>query len=331
MEKTIEFTIPGIKEKMTGVYDGRSNNAVIVGVDTAIGLALANSMDKAGFRIIGIGEMDASPCANLLEYRHTDYASFGAFPDDCNLLLFCHDAATHLKRHAPAMETLCQELAATIPSKKQMTVCVFTPANACECIKKRITEDATLNPHSLRDLAYAQAEMILHAWCAISKGAIQPRVFRYGELYADMPAELPLAGHVNVCLKKVRQKERLVSPGLGNQKRTLTHLNDFAALVTMAVKQDFIPTVTNIPGEVMDIISYMFPLENSPDKEMLMDAAHYDDDLPMGIGDRVLYCPQFLAGKNNSFKYQLTHKFQDWATSRPASTPRLTGFDVTCA
>ena len=55
MEKTIEFTIPGIKGKMTGVYDGRSDSVVIVGVDTAVGFALANSMKKAGFGAFAFG------------------------------------------------------------------------------------------------------------------------------------------------------------------------------------------------------------------------------------------------------------------------------------
>jgi len=324
----MEFTMPGIQGKMTGEYDGRSDSAVVVGVDTAIGFALASSLQKAGFQVIGLGEMEQSPLAGLLEYRRTDYTAYGTFPKECNLLLFCHDAALHRQRHAVAMEALCQELAASLPPCKQMTVCAFTPANACACSQKRVTEDTALRPQSLRDLAYAQAEMTLHAWCAMSKGAIQPAIFRYGELYADMPKELPLAGHVNTCLKKVRQQERLISPGLGNQKRTLTHLDDFASMVTLAVKQDFIPAVTNIPGETIDIIEYMMPLENSPDQEIYMDTPNHDDDLPWGIGDRALYCPQFLSGKKYSFKYQFKHKFQDWAASRQDNAPSFHGFDM---
>ena len=323
--------MPGIKGRMTGEYDARSESAVIVGVDTAIGFALAHSLRKAGFGVIGFGEAEKEPCNGLLGYCRTDYSSYGDIPEECNLLLFCHDAAFRPDRHAAAMEALCRKISEKRPSDKPIAVCVFTPANACDCTGKTITEDAALMPRSLRNLAHVQAEMMLHAWHAVSKRVILPRSFRYGELYADMPNEIPLAGHVNACLRKVRRHERLVSPGLGNQRRTLTHLEDFANMVALVVSQDFIPSVTNIPGETMEIIEYMMPLEKNPEMEMFMDIGHYDDDLPYGVGDRVLYCPQFMAGKKNSFKYSLRHKFRDWAAALPENAPGLESFDITKA
>ena len=329
MEKAMEFTMPGIKGRMTGVYEGRSSQgAVIVGVDTAIGFALARSMRRAGFGVIGYGELEEAPCDGLLDYRRTDYMSYGGLPDDCNLLLFCHDAALHAERHAPALEALCRTLTEERPAKKRIDVCLFTPANACACVRKHITEDAALLPRSMRDLAYAHAELTLHAWHVLSDMKIVPKFFRHGELYADMPDELPLAGHVSACLRKVRRHERLVSPGLGNLKRTLTHLEDFANMVAVAVKQDIMPSVTNIAGEVMDIIEYMVPLENAPDREMPMDIGHYDDDYPHGVGDRVLYCPQFMAGRKYALGYKLRHKFREWAAGLPATAPQLKGFDL---
>ena len=267
----------------------------------------------------------------MKEYHRTDYTSYGDFPEECNRLLFCHDAALHTERHAIALEALCRELAEKRSGKKQIAVCVFTPANACECDRKLVTEDAALCPRSHRDLAYAHAELIMHAWYTLSHTNILPKFFRHGELYADMPDELPLAGHVNACLRKVRRNERLVSPGLGNQKRTLTHLDDFANMVAVAVKQDFMPSVTNIAGESMEIIDYMIPLEDNPDKEMLMEIGHYDDDIPYGVGDRILYCPQFMAGRKNFLNYKLTHHFHDWAAGLPPKAPKLKGFDITKA
>ena len=111
MQKTLEFTMPGIKGKMTGVYEGRSKKAVIIGVDTAIGFAMAHSMRRAGFDVIGFGEMTKAPCDGLLEYHRTDYTSYDDIPDECNRLLFCHDAALHTERHAPALDALCKKLA----------------------------------------------------------------------------------------------------------------------------------------------------------------------------------------------------------------------------
>ena len=321
----------GVEGTLTGVYEGRSKRAVVVGVDTAIGFALAHSMCEAGFDIIGIGEAKQAPCGGLQEYRQTDYTSYGDIPDDCNLLLFCHDAALHTERHAPALEALCHELAEKRHSRKQVTLCVFTPANACACTRKYVTEDDALLPRSLRDLAYAHAELMLHTWHSLADTNILPMFFRHGELYADMPDELPLAGHVNACLRKVRRHERLVSPGLGNLKRTLTHLEDFANMVAVAVKQDFMPSVTNIAGETMSVLEYMIPLEGSPDKEILMDIGHYDDDYPHGVGDRVLFSPQFQPGRKYSLGYRLSHKYRNWAAALPEKAPNLKGFDITKA
>lgn len=329
MKKTMEFTMPGIKGKMTGVYEGRSQNAVIIGVDTAIGFALVHAMRRAGFSVIGYGEMRNAPCEGLLEYHQTDYASYEKLPDDCNRLLFCHDAALCTSRHASALDALCRFLTTQLTSVQQIDFCVFTPANACKCTRRYVTEDATLLPRSRRDLAHAHAELMVQTWCTLSKRRLMPKVFRYGELYADLPDELPLAGHVMACLRKVRRGERLVTPGLGNRRRTLTHLEDFANMVAVAVKQDFIPAVTNIAGETMSVIDYMIPLEDREDKEMLMDIGHYDDDYPDGIGDCVLYSPQFQPGRRCFLGYRPCHKYQDWAASLAAKPPKLKDFDLT--
>ncbi len=327
-KKTLSFTFPASQEKMTAEYDGRSARAVVIGVDTAIGFALAHSLKAAGFAVIGFGDASSAPCGGLLEYRKTDYMSYGTLPEDCNLLLFCHDAAVHPECHVAAMDALCRHLAANLHHDNQMAVCVFTPANACECTKQLVTEDAALDPHSLRDLAYAQAEMTLRAWSAVTQSAILPKSFRYGELYADMPDALPLAGHVNACLKKARLYEPIVLPGLGSQKRTLTHLHDFAEMVALAVKQDFIPAVTNIPGEVSTIIQYVIAMMTFLNAEVSKDVQHYDDDLPWGVGNRALFAPQFLSGKKRALRYQLKHSFRDWILERPACAPALAQFDI---
>ncbi len=316
MKKTLLVKLPG-HEEFSVSYNGRSRSAVIVGIDTAMGCALARSLSAVGFDVIGLGETENAPCDRLAEYRRTDYASYG-IPLDCNLVLFCHDAALRADRHVDALNSLCRELSVQRTSANQIHVCLFTPANACESGKGRIRENSPLCPHSLRELAHVQAEMTLHAWCFVSRTAILPNVFRHGELYADMPAELPLAGHVNACLRKRRTHERLESPGLGTQKRTLTHLDDFSDAVAALLRRDFIPSVINIPGETMAIIDYMILLDDSPDGGMAMGTSH-DDDLPWGIGDRVLSPAEFKAELPD---FKPKYRFKEWLVGRDGSSFR---------
>ena len=42
MKKDLEFNMRGVRGTMTGRYNGRSENAVVVGVDTAIGVGPAS-------------------------------------------------------------------------------------------------------------------------------------------------------------------------------------------------------------------------------------------------------------------------------------------------
>ena len=307
---------------MTGCYEERSESAVVVGVDTAMGFALAHALHGVGFGVVGLGEAAESPCPALLEYRRTDYAAYG-IPDDCNLVLFCHDAASHVGRHAAALEALCRELASRRSFDNQVHVCVFTPVNACGAEKSRVHESDALRPHTLRELAFAQAEMTLHAWCSLTRMAILPNVIRHGELYADMPDELPLAGHVNACLRKVRRNEPLEAPGLGMQRRTLTHLDDFSAMVAILLRQDFVASPVNIPGETFSILEYMISLDRHSSGEMAMGTQH-DEDLPWGLGDRVVSAALFRSER----KYAPRHRFRKWAASLPDKAPELKGFDL---
>ena len=317
MKKDLEFNMRGVRGTMTGRYNGRSENAVVVGVDTAIGLAMAHALHEGGFGVIGFGETETAPCGGLVDYRTTDYTAYG-IPDDCNLVLFCHDAASHLDRHAVALDALCRELAARRRDDNQVHVCCFTPANACAADKGRVKETSPLCPHTRRELAYVRAEMTLHAWCFASRMAILPNIFRHGELYADLPAGLPLAGHVNACLRKRRRHEPLVAPGLGMQRRTLTHLDDFAAMVAALLKRDLIPSVVNIPGETFSVIDYMIPLDDSPAMEMPMAADGHDDDLPWGVSDCVLSTALF----KSEVAYRLRHRFREWAAALSDKAPR---------
>ena len=240
----------------------------IVGTDTAIGAALARSMADAGF----------------------DIAESAA---DSRLVLYCHDAALDAEGHVSALDALCRSLAATHTSNRQVRVCVFTPANACGESPRVIRETTPLLPRCRRDFAYAQAEMLLHAWYGMSHTAILPTVFRHGELYCAPDAKIPLAGHVNACIRKAQSGQPLTMPGLGIQKRTLTHLDDFADAVASILSNDFPPSIVNIPGETMAIADYTNDICDRYGVEPVLGKYPFDDDLPWGIGDRVLSAALF--------------------------------------
>ena len=86
-----------------------------------------------------------------------------------------------------------------------------------------------------------------------------------------------------------------------------------------------------VQSEQMSVLDYMIPLEKNQDQEMLMDIGHYDDDYPQGVGDRILYSPQFQPGRKFYLGYKPCHKYDEWAASLPEKTPKLKGFDITKA
>ncbi len=256
----------------------------IVGADTAVGAVLARGLADAGFDVV---ESAA----------------------DCRLVLYCHDAAQDTAGHVSALDALCCELSETHTSNRQVRVCVFTPANACGESPRGIRETTPLLPRCRRDFAYAQAEFLLHAWYGMSRTAILPTVFRHGELYCAPNPTRPLAGHVNACLRKARKHDSMVFPGLAIQKRTLTHLDDFADAVATILSNDFPPSVINIPGETMTIAEYMCDICNHYGLKDTLDKYPFDDDLPWGLGDRVLSSAEF---RSECPSFRLRHKFKNW-------------------
>ncbi len=262
---------------------------MIIGADTALGAAMATALSAAGFQVLD----DAAE----------------RVPIDCNRVLYCHDAARDPEGHVAALDALCRSLAATRTMDCQVHFGVFTPANACAKAGRAIRETAMLKPLCQRDLAHAQAELLLHSWFGRSRTAILPIVFRHGELYAAPDDRRPLAGHVNACLRRAKSLQPMRFPGLGLQKRTLTHLDDFASAVAAVLKGDFLPDVINVPGETMAIADYMNDICSHYGLEASLASDPFDDDLPWGLGDRVLSAAEF---RSELPDFRLRHRFRSW-------------------
>ncbi len=291
---------------------GRSRLAVVVGAETEMGRALSRSLSNTGFQVIGLGEAHlscgprfsaAKSSAEQMEYRQTDYSSFGV-PDECNLVLYCHDAAGDTARHAAFLEKLCAELAETRTDANQVSVCVFTPSSACEAKRGAVREDARLHPHSLRELACVQAEMALHAWYCKSHTAILPVVFRHGELYGVE------CGHIAFCMRQAQARPQcLPLPGFGNQRRTLTHIDDFADAVASLLKNNLTPSPINIPGENLNVIEYMGAIADRFGLELGMSRNCFSEELPWGVGDCALSSSLF---KSELPAFRPKHRFKTW-------------------
>ena len=286
----------------------------IVGADTALGRSLARTLAGQGCQVVGLGEMSLVPDCEMA-YRQTDYASFD-LPVDCGIVLYCHDAAQSPARHAVLLDNLCRELSASRTPANQVRLGCFTPANACESKARSITESAHLHPHGLRELSYAQVELLLHAWCNLSRTAILPMIFRHGELYGT-PSGLQLPGHVAQCLRIAQARQTLRLPGLGIQKRSLTHLDDLAAAVGAFLSSDCPQNIINLPGERQSIIDYMGPIADHYQTDLVMSSDCYDDDLPWGLGDRVLSTAQFRTVLPD---FRLEHRFRPWLLAGTEST-----------
>ena len=62
----------------------------------------------------------------------------------------------------------------------------------------------------------------------------------------------------------------LTLPGLGSQKRTLTHVEDLADAAAALFKSDFAPSPVNLPGETHAVIDYLSPIADRFGVELAM-------------------------------------------------------------
>ena len=261
--------------------------ALLVDGKTGLGRALSRALSAAGF---AVAECDAERAA---------------VPAECSQVLYCHDAAAEPDRHLAGLDALCGALAATrtADAPSQVHVCLFTPASAFAGGAPRVREEAAPRPHSLRELVCAQAELALQTWCFRTRTAILPQLFRHGELYGVS------AGHVAECLRLAQARQPLTLPGLGAQKRTLTHVEDLADAAAALLKKDFAPSPVNLPGETLAVIDYMSPIADRYGVELAMGRDACSEAFPWGLGDCVLAT---AVAKAELPAFRPKHRFREW-------------------
>ena len=267
-------------------------------------------MAVVGHKVTAYGTRETTTC------RKTDYRHFDLSPE-CNLVFFCHDVAADRDLHVRSLEALCEHLAAIHSVDRQVHLVYFSSTNICNANGRRIREDSEIYPHCLRDAAVVQAEMLLKTWCSISRNAIAPHVFRYGELYGEADAFPTHAGHVNECLALARQGKTLVFYGNLNQARTLTHVDDFAAAVAAVLQEDFTPSRINIPGEKVTVAEFLqkiaehYGVEWEPTTQR---PSVLDENVPYLACDRLLNAAVF---KSIVPDFKPKHKFANWLQRQP--------------
>ncbi len=87
----------------------------------------------------------------------------------------------------------------------------------------------------------------------------------------------------------------LTLPGLGSQKRTLTHVEDLADAAAALFKSDFAPSPVNLPGETHAVIDYLSPIADRFGVELAMIRDCHSEEFPWGFGGCVLSAAAFKA------------------------------------
>ena len=80
----------------------------------------------------------------------------------------------------------------------------------------------------------------------------------------------------------------------------------------------------NVPGETMAIADYMNAICSRFGVEATLGKSAFDDDLPWGVGDRVLSASLFRSLLHCAPR----HKFRSWAASLPDTPPAVGGFAI---
>ena len=166
-------------------------------------------------------------------------------------------------------------------------------------------------------LKMSPAQMLLKTWCSISRNAVAPHVFRYGELYGEADAFPTHAGHVNECLALARQGKTLVFYGNLNQARTLTHVDDFASAVAAVLQEDFTPSRINIPGEKVTVAEFLQKIAEHYGVEWELTTQRpsvLDENVPYLACDRLLNAAVF---KSIVPDFKPKHKFANWLAVQP--------------
>ena len=292
-----------------------SELCIIIGADTFIGSHLAAAMAAVGHTVIGYGTQTAMSQSVAMTYQQTDYLHYD-LPSDCHLVCFCHDVAIDRDLHVKALSSLCEHLAATHSQDNQIHLAYFSSTNICNANGRRISEDSEIYPHCLRDAAVVQAENLLKTWCSLSGNAISPHVFRYGELYGEEDRYPTPAGHVNECLAMARQGKPLVFYGNLNQKRTLTHIDDFAAAVVEVLHRGFTPSRVNIPGEHLMVVDFLMGISGHYGVDWEPTASRpavVDENVPFASSDRLLNAAVF---KSIVPDFKPKYRFKSWLSNQ---------------
>lgn len=220
------------------------------------------------------------------------------------VLFFAHDVASSFHEHIASLDACCRRLVA---AGRPVIIVYPSSANICECRRGRIRENSTTLPHCDRERAICDAEALLRSFAADSRGLITPLILRHGELYGDAPVA-PISGHLNSLLSIARAGRPLPLPGLGLQKRTLTHIDDFAAAALSLLAVPDLPTVVNIPGETSSIIDYSVAVATRYSVDIETSAPVFDDNITPFAPSRLL--------SNSLFKslssFTPKHSFARW-------------------
>lgn len=304
MGKTLKMKICGRDSELK--FPTRERSVYIFGCDSYIGQHITRCWHSHGYKVFGCGKNDNNSEIPFYAYMKYDSPEWHIPDVKYSWLLFCHDPHDGYDQHITLLRKFCEQLK-TLPGKWR----VMYPSSVMICHRTRgtIKEQDPLIPHNRLEMAVVSAENWLQTYTYETRGSIVPFIFRFGDLYGSELHHSQPTGLVSVLMDKALHGQVLPIPCLGDQYRTLLHINDACESAVAIMESDLPPQCINIPGESRRIIEMITLLtEKYHLKTRITRGDELNDDFSIYTGDRKTSRTFFA----HIVDYKPKHSFKKW-------------------
>ena len=300
----------------------RCNNVFIVGADTYLGTHFAKYWLEENRNVYGCGTAKVlSEDLKQVHYSQSDFASWDFADKSFDWFMICLTPAMNTISYLTALKSFCDYI-----DQNQLSPHVCFPSSFMICESKShksISEECILDPHSEYEMNLAMAEQYLNMRSCHLETNLLPYVVRLGEVYGDeiqRDDATILPGMINSAWQAAIAGEPITMYGLGEKKRTFTHIADACRFVIEYLKLDFAPRKVNVPGEKMRLVEAIMAMAVQYDVETPLAAATQNNVFfNKFAGDQVL--SEALAKK--LIAYEPRFNFKRWLSAQEPKTAAL--------